>query len=264
MKEIGISEWQEMAIKKDIEEIKRKQNSQTSIFLSLGWEVAVTYGTVLYDQLFDIKITDVKVLILIICGAVLPVILVLAHKVSEWISSVIRAKSGNLRVKDQIDLFDNEISYWVMLSNSYTDMLEKQIDENQCTEAEHEFLYCEGCYYNNKTIGALYDMKPIVDKIFSNEIEDVKHGNRVGVSRLQNLIKVMNEQQIRLDNTVKDTTNQRIILQLDLNKQYANDLEEVFNDLNEVFFKDEKISESNPNCFLWEKSWYHLEREKSE
>lgn len=239
MKKIGISEWQEMAIKKDIEDIKRKQNSQTSIFLSLGWEVAVTYGTVLYDHLFDLRIKDAKILFLIVCAAVLPFIIILGQKFIEWIASIIRAKSGKLRVKDLVDIFDNQMSYWVMLSNSYTDMLEEQLKSDQCSPAELEFLYCEGCYYNNKTISALYDMKPVVDKVFSNNLNDVKNGNCVSISRLQNIIKVMNEQQNRLDNAVKHTSNSRIVLQMDLNNKYANDLKEVIIDLNATFF---------PNC----------------
>ncbi len=247
MKEIGISEWQEMAIKKDIEDIKRKQNSQTSIFLSLGWEVAVTYGTVLYDHLFDLKILNTRILVLIVCAAVLPFLIILGHKFLEWIISIIRAKSGKIRIKDMVDVFDNKMSYWVMLSNSYTDMLEEQLKSTQCSPGELEFLYCEGCYYNNKTISALYEMKPIVDRVFSNNLDDVKSGNCVSVSRLQNIIKVMNEQQKRLDSAVKDTSNCRIVLQMDLNNKYINDLKEVIIDLNATFFPDD----NDPNHFVW-------------
>lgn len=247
MKEIGISEWQEMAIKKDIEEIKRKQNSQTSIFLSLGWEVAVTYGTVLYDQLFDLKITDVLVLTLIVAGAVLPAIIVLLLKFIEWISSVIKAKSGKLSVKDFVDLFDNQMSYWVMLGNSYADMLEHQINSKQCSDSELEFLYCEGCYYNNKTIKALYEMKPVVDKVFSGNLDAVKLGNHVDISRLQSLISVMNEQQNRLDEMVNKKKNSRILLQQNLNEKYISDLKDVFTDLNAAF----KENQTEPDLFSW-------------
>lgn len=139
-------------------------------------------------------------------------------------------------------VFDNEISYWVMLSNAYTDML---TEDTNAGSSEKEFLYREGCYYNNKSMHALYAMKSNFDKVFSYNLDEVRKKNLVDMERLFNLLSVMNEQQIRLDTAVHGINSNGIERQRELNKGYLQELKAFLTDLNTL---NRKNSHSD---FIW-------------
>lgn len=231
MKKVGFSDWQEMALKKDVEDIKRKSHSQEPILLSVCWEIVIAVGTIIIDHLFDTEKTPTGVWCVVIVLATTPPMLVLIYKLISWGRSVYQIKKGNFKIRAYVDLFDNQVSYWVMLSNSYANMLTEALNDGSCTQAEQEFLYREGCYYNNKSMQALYRMKPNFEKIFSNDIEVVKRENLIDLARLNNILQVMKEQQIRLDQDIKKVQCEGISLQQELNRRYLADLEEFENDI---------------------------------
>lgn len=205
MKEVNFSDWQEMALKKDVEQIKKKIYSQEPIFFSLCWELILVLGSIIIDHLFD------------------------TEKTPEWIRLVSFVKKGNINIKGYVDLFDNQISYWVMLSNAYTDMLVREVEG---TKSEKEFLYREGCYYNNKTMHAVYAMKPVFHKVFTGDLSKVKNENLVDLERLLNVLNVMYEQQKRMDDAVEGIVSPGIKKQQELNKSYQLELKNFLNDLN--------------------------------
>ena len=47
MKRVNFSDWQEMALKKDIEQIKKKLTSQEPILFSLCWELVLALGSII-------------------------------------------------------------------------------------------------------------------------------------------------------------------------------------------------------------------------
>ena len=206
MKRVNFSDWQEMALKKDIEQIKKKLTSQEPILFSLCWELVLALGSIITDHLFD------------------------TESAPEWVWIIV------------IILADNEISYWVMLSNAYTDML---TEDTNAGSSEKEFLYREGCYYNNKSMHALYAMKSNFDKVFSYNLDEVRKKNLVDMERLFNLLSVMNEQQIRLDTAVHGINSNGIERQRELNKGYLQELKAFLTDLNTL---NRKNSHSD---FIW-------------
>lgn len=214
MKRVNFSDWQEMALKKDIEQIRKKINSQEPVLFSLCWELILALGSIIVDHLFDTESAPQWVWIAVLVSAVVPAILILGYKVLKWINSIRLVKKGKLDIRDSVDVFDNQISYWVMLSNAYTDMLAEAPEDEK---AEREFLYREGCYYNNKSMRALYEMKPNFHKIFSDDPEDVLKKNLVDLERLRNLLGVMKVQQNKLDNAAKKMDGTGIERQRELN-----------------------------------------------
>ncbi len=214
MKRVNFSDWQEMALKKDIEQIRKKINSQEPVLFSLCWELILALGSIIVDHLFDTESAPQWVWIAVLVSAVVPAILILGYKVLKWINSIRLVKKGKLDIRDSVDVFDNQISYWVMLSNAYTDML---AEAPEGEKAEREFLYREGCYYNNKSMRALYEMKPNFHKIFSDDPEDVLKKNLVDLERLRNLLGVMKVQQNKLDNAAKKMDGTGIERQRQLN-----------------------------------------------
>ena len=185
MNKINFSDWQEMALKKDVEDIKKKINSQEPILFSLCWEIVLALGSIIVDHLFDTDQAPTWVWILVIIAAVIPPSIVIIYKVYCLQKSIHLAKKGKLKIRSYVDVFDNQISYWVMLSNSYADMLTEVVTSPNAitSDAEKEFLYREGCYYNNKSIQALYSMKSNFDKIFSSNIDEVKRNNLIDLAR---------------------------------------------------------------------------------
>lgn len=235
MKRVSFSDWQEMALKKDVEDIKKKLNSHETVFFSLCWEIVIALGSIIVDHLFDTEQAPISIWIILIIIAVIPAVFALAHIIIPLIHSYYLAKKGNLTIRSYIDIFDNQISYWVMLSNSYADMLTQAKNDKKSTNAEKEFLYREGCYYNNKSMHTLYSMKPNFDKIFCSDIDTVKKRNLIDIARLHNLLMVMNEQQAQLDRDINGVESQGVAIQKSMNEKYLDELQGFLEDLNCVF-----------------------------
>ena len=245
MNRVNFSDWQEMALKKDIEQIKKKLTSQEPVLFSLCWELVLALGSIIADHLFDTENAPEWIWFTVIALAVIPAAVILGVVVGKWICSIVSVKKGKFNVKDSVDIFDNQISYWVMLSNAYTDMLLEDING---TNSEKEFLYREGCYYNNKSMQAIYAMKSNFDKIFSMDPQKVKKDSLVDMERLFNILRVMKEQQDRLDAAVSEISSEGIKRQRELNEKYMDDLMRFVKDLNE---SNEK---SRIKTFKWDEN----------
>ena len=245
MNRVNFSDWLEMALKKDIEQIKKKLTSQEPVLFSLCWELVLALGSIIADHLFDTENAPEWIWFTVIALAVIPAAVILGVVVGKWICSIVSVKKGKFNVKDSVDIFDNQISYWVMLSNAYTDMLLEDING---TNSEKEFLYREGCYYNNKSMQAIYAMKSNFDKIFSMDPQKVKKDSLVDMERLFNILRVMKEQQDRLDATVSEISSEGIKRQRELNEKYMDDLMKFVKDLNE---SNEK---SRIKTFKWDEN----------
>lgn len=245
MNRVNFSDWQEMALKKDIEQIKKKLTLQEPVLFSLCWELVLALGSIIADHLFDTENAPEWIWFTVIALAVIPAAVILGVVVGKWICSIVSVKKGKFNVKDSVDIFDNQISYWVMLSNAYTDMLLEDING---TNSEKEFLYREGCYYNNKSMQAIYAMKSNFDKIFSMDPQKVKEDSLVDMERLFNILRVMKEQQDRLDATISEISSEGIKRQRELNEKYMDDLMKFVKDLNE---SNEK---SRIKTFKWDEN----------
>ena len=245
MNRVNFSDWQEMALKKDIEQIKKKLTSQEPVLFSLCWELVLALGSIIADHLFDTENAPEWIWLTVIALAVIPAAVILGVVAGKWICSIVSVKKGKFNVKDSVDIFDNQISYWVMLSNAYTDMLLEDINGSN---SEKEFLYREGCYYNNKSMQAIYAMKSNFDKIFSMDPQKVKKDSLVDMERLFNILRVMKEQQDRLDAAVSEISSEGSKRQCELNEKYMDDLMRFVKDLNE---SNEK---SRIKTFKWDEN----------
>lgn len=221
-----------MALKKDIEAILSKINKQESVLFSLCWEFVLALGSILVDHLFDTEKAPNWIWITIIVAAVLPPLIILSVKFFKWTKLINAISHGQYNVKRFIDSFDNQITYWVMLSNSYKNVLKDDVPE---TDAEIAFLYCEASYYNNKSMQALYDMKPNFDKVFSEDLDDVKNGGLIDLSRLIVLLEMMKSQQAELDTLVSGIVSPEINNQVELNKKYVAILNMLLKDMRDYY-----------------------------
>ena len=222
-----------MALKKDTEAIIKKLNKQQPVVYSLAWELMMAVIAIVIDHLFDQENVDPSIWKIVIGIGVIPPIIIIGGKIITFIVSSINNLKGNYSVRHYIDLFDNQICYWVMTSNSYAKILQNIKDDNN---SEKKFFYQEGCYYNNKAIHLLSEMSPYIDKIFCDDSQGIKSESLVDVYRLQSLIEVMMQQQAELDSNVKDITEDLAIQkQKELNSQFRGEIKDLLDNINEYF-----------------------------
>lgn len=228
MKNIKFNDWQEMALKKDTETIIRKLDKQEFSTLALCWEFFLVLIASIIDHLINI---NGKMWVAIIMLATIPLIVLILKNMHEFVSALKRVKAGKYNVKGMVDVFDNQICYWVMMCNSYCNLLSDMKKKN-----ERIFLYQEGCYYNNKSIQTLYHMKPVIHKVFSNDNKEIMENNNVAVYRLLGLLEMMNQYQLDLDRYVEDLKDDPIIKdQMALNGEYKSWITDFINDVNNEF-----------------------------
>ncbi len=232
MNNIKFNEWQEMALKKDTEAIIRKLNSQEPVFFSICWEVFLAIGVVIIDHLFNINPEDTPAWIICAVIAILPPLIIIIIKATKWIRAIRKAQAGVYNIKRFVDCFDNQICYWVMMGDSYSRILANLQGGNQ---AEKVFLYQEGSYYNNKSIQALYGMKPVIDKVFSNDATEVKEKSLISFFRLQNILELIKETQQTLDGNVNSMESSFIKKQKEINDKFSREFEDFIKDVNANF-----------------------------
>lgn len=233
MNSIKFNDWQEMALKKDTETIIKKLDTQGPVVYSLCWEIVIAVGAIIVDHFFDTESVDTRVWILCVVLAVLPPLGIIIFKLTNWVILVQRVRLGNYGTKRFVDIFDNQICYWVMMCNSYSRILASVPSENR---EERVFLYQEGCYYNNKSIQALNKMAPVMDKVFSPDSGKVIENNLVAVYRLLSIIKMMKQYQMDLDCNVEDIKSDRSIKeQMEINTVLQKQFERFVDDMNQVF-----------------------------
>ena len=233
MKRIMFNDWQEMALKKDIELIIRKIDSQESVFYSICWETVIAIGTILLDHLFEFDKNDMTIWIIVAVAAIIPPICIIGHKGIRFVKKVNRAHKGNLTVKEFVDLFDNQICYWVMMSNAYSHLLSEL---KSADREEAIFLYQEGCYYNNKAQDGLYRIKPVVDKVFVSSDDISQNNGAASLQRLLNMRALIAHNQAKLNEGIKiHNTAPAVLEQKRINEDATKKLSEFMEDVKKCF-----------------------------
>lgn len=251
MDRINFSDWQNMAIKKDLEAILRAVTSHQSIVFSLCWEIAIALGSIIVDHLFDTEKAPSWLWIVTIVVAVGPVLCVVIYKAIQWEKTVRMVRSGVLSTKQYVDCFDNQVNYWIMMSNSYCDILEELSNKkNQQEEMIH--IYQEGVFYINKSIYALDKMLHAVDKVFSFHEDEIVDSNLISFFRLISVLNMMKKNQSRLDNAVENIVNDpQLTAQRKLNQKYQEKLKRFLRKIDAEFESD--ISSDDEISTLWGK-----------
>ena len=94
MNRVNFSDWQEMALKKDIEQIKKKLTSQEPVLFSLCWELVLALGSIIADHLFDTENAPEWIWLTVIALAVIQAAVILGVVAGKWICSIVSVKKG--------------------------------------------------------------------------------------------------------------------------------------------------------------------------
>lgn len=247
LKYIKFTDWQELGLKKDIEQIKKAMQKKSFTLISFCWEVFCFFsGFIITININDeeYKFTAVRTCII---GAAIPLIGIIIYNLVIFCKKVSLAEKGILNVSDKIDIFDNKICCLAMMSTSYVDMLATY--HNNISQSEQLFLYQEINYYINKSIDEIYSMQPIIKKVFSSDYKIVKNQKLISLARLYNIIEILEESRpiVRLDNNkyiiLLNQSNNKITVQIEIN--YTSQIKEIFDFQNKI----DKEHQKNLNYF---------------
>ena len=233
MDTLKINDWQEMALKKDTEIIIKKLETHESLFVSLCWEIVVTVGAVLIDHLFDIDNVGNWLWVVCAVAAIIPPVVLFTKWFFKRQVQLHNARKGKLKIKHYVDCFDNQICYWVMMSNSYSKMLSEMPMDKRI---ESIFLFQESSYYINKSIDSLYKMKPIINKVFSQSNERVIQKKLIALYRLVSLLELMKKNRTLAKEKISPIIDADAVReQIAINNKYDGLIIALLNDLNQLY-----------------------------
>lgn len=163
----------------------------------------------------------------------------------------IRKRNGAYNVysvSELIDSFDNDICYYVMMADTYNQMLNDSIKQGDNNVAV--FYYIETWYYVNKAKSKMHKMLYKTKQIFTKEPNDVLQRNMISISRLVNIIMIIEDIRVSsnkfIDNKSLVLTDKSIV---EINREYDKSYRNFISKINENFNSPIKINFDDKNRF---------------
>lgn len=228
MNPIKFNEWSDLGQKKDIEMINKKIDSKEPIFLSICIEIVITVSVVLIDHLFDTNTIPIYIWIITGSIAILPPTIAIIVGLYKYFARVFSVRKGKLHTKDYINTFDNSICYWAMMCRSFCDSLKN----NNLSNDEKMFYYQEASYYIFKSIFKLDEMAPVVNKIFTNNVEEASEKHIITISRLETIVNVLRTVSYELDLELNNISKYQDA------KSKQKKLQNIYNEMMESFIRN--------------------------
>ena len=122
MKYIKFTDWQELGLKKDVDDIRRTIKSNKSLISTTCVETIVAIISLMLSFFGDDdekKIIFFNISIIILLA--IPIFSGLWFLVN-LVKDMYKSSKGMLNVSDKIDSFDNKVCSWTMMSTSYVIM----------------------------------------------------------------------------------------------------------------------------------------------
>jgi len=197
MKRFTAVEWQSFALKKDIEIIVDKLKDNQTVQFSLLVEVVLVILGVALANIFN-GLENVRlfwIILSILC------IIPLCYNAIYWINAKRkeRERGSDKMNKDVfIDIFDNAITYFILISESYYSMLMEALSHNNSNEKKIpdnviHFYYIQTSYYFRKAIVELIPLYNIVGNVLSFVIREIEEGKYISLPRYFNAKNLLSE-----------------------------------------------------------------------
>lgn len=232
MKRLTPIDWQSFSLKKDIEIIVQKLQKNRDIQASLLCELALVVLGVALSNIFA-EISEQRYFWVILFGlSGLP----LFYLAIKWLNGKIQKNkfgSDKMEPRSFINAFDNEIAYYILMSESYFTMLVDALANND-TNADKvsndliHFYYIQASYYFVKTIADLAPLNNIADEVMSLDVDTIATERLIALPRynnVKNMLIAIYEYLEKKENIMDDLDNGKIIV--DLNKEFKRNLERI-------------------------------------
>lgn len=211
-KKYDVLDWQSFSEKKDIEEIVKNTKDKNDIQLTATIEIAMAVSSILADNLFKENM-PIYIFMPILLISIIPLIWLFTRYLIRFIN---RNKAGGdiPDINTMVNLFDNEICYYVLMADSYSEKLDN-IDVDNVSNVER-FHFIETCFYINKAIYNLSATSNSIDKLYTTDDRNLYANRRISYTRLKNIFNI-------LDACIERTENYySIISDIDINCNYIN------------------------------------------
>lgn len=220
-------DWQTFSQKKNIEEIVKNTKDKNTIQIVATVEIAMAVLSLLADAIFKDEIP----LWFAFSTYTISIGVLLYLFVMQFIRWYKKNKPGAdiPDLKTMIDLFDNDICYYVLMAESYLEKIEK-INKSSSSNVE-QFYFMETCFYINKAIYNLSLTSNCIDKLYSTDHDELYSSRKISYTRLKNIFNI-------LDNIIKEIDSYYVIISnIDINNNYV----ELCKRYKEAYFRFKKL-----------------------
>lgn len=246
-----VNEWQELSLKKDVEKILKLLSQKQTLDFSIIMDLAIAVVALLLDKLLEPAATGREWLFWLLF---IPSMLLLGWHAALFIIDIVKKHNSRYNVyscQDLIDTFDNDICYYVMMADAYNQMLNEAISNNTAANGNNGvsngsnkndlksvpvFYYIETWYCINKAKAKLYSMRHKTKQVFTTDEDDVVRKNRILLSRLVNIVMIMEEIRESTNGIIKnkllDIPDKSAIT---MNVKYDQNFEQFIKEINENF-----------------------------
>ena len=183
-------DWQTFSQKKNIEEIAKNTKDKNDIQLTAVVEIFMTIASIFADNVLSGTLHSI-VWILILAASSVPIIWLLSKYIIRfWKKNLPGSDIPNSQ--DMIDLFDNDICYYVLMAESYSKEFSdaKKIKKECITEVDR-FYFIETCFYVNKAIYNLSKTANNFNVIYSDDVNELYNNRKISITRLSNLLGIL-------------------------------------------------------------------------
>ena len=183
-------DWQTFSQKKNIEEIAKNTKDKNDIQLTAVVEIFMTIATIFADNVLSGTLHSI-VWILILAASSVPIIWLLSKYIIRfWKKNLPGSDIPNSQ--DMIDLFDNDICYYVLMAESYSkEFSDAKKIKKECITDVDRFYFIETCFYVNKAIYNLSKTANNFNVIYSDDVNELYNNRKISITRLSNLLGIL-------------------------------------------------------------------------
>lgn len=195
----SINEWQDMSLKKEVEQISKELRNRKSFDKPLLLEIYIGIITLILDKMLDRNDCPIFRNILMwslfaTATAILLYSLCVVWK--NYREQINKIKREAVQIKPYVDMFDNNICYYALTASSfYSEYVEisalEGTPEDKCYKEKKVFYYIECNYYINKCIARLDRIQGVAQDVFTNSPEGVIKQSKIHITRLRNIVDLL-------------------------------------------------------------------------
>lgn len=224
--------WQDFSLKKDIEKLLKFLKAREITNLLVLFDLSLVILGVTLDRVFDVIPEKEKIRYLIVmtvlCAFPLVVIIIRGAYL------IVKGRQiKRMSAREMIDMFDNEICYYLMMSQSFYDLFcqTQETDKNK-----KSFYFIEMCFYRNKTMDKLFKTFYKISAVYTDSADIMCIQKKISIARLYNLIDTLDEIEIYIKKNIhciEHLKNYQSILEVnEINKE---NLDIFIDEVNNIF-----------------------------
>ena len=235
---LNVNDWQTIQSRKEIQNIKKQIKTSKLFNCTIIIEIILVIMGFALDNIFSEKQFDLGWTIISIISILIPLSIFFVNTFIK-----ISKKQHNKMVKDQheiINLFDDEICYYVITAESLYDSLQNKINNSSSdkpTKVKIEaqlFYYIEISYYLNKSVSLISTMGNNIENLVASPNGSViDRANIISFSRFQNTVLLINEIYNNLENISFD--DKRLLETKEENRYYRKWLTRITKTINNEY-----------------------------